>query len=301
MLLLITGSADGTADRIVHKYDGDVFRLNFDILSEYEVAFSEHRWEIRNPSGHAISSETVRGAFWWKAFAYWNPDVGKHASAEARYLCRDLYGWCMMRGMAIGNSPDFHNRFGKMTILGAAAEFFSVPKTLTTMKMSGVEQVGGSRVVAKSLSSETSEDKKVLHTTEVDTTRLHSSYVWYLQEAIESDWDVTVFYCNQRCFGFKRDRTSLKGLDWRAEQQFDFSEQEWFPHELTMADEHKLCALSQLLGVEFGRYDFMLNKDNELVFLELNANGQWVFLDIEDKYSLLDSVVEWLKFKTCSR
>ena len=106
-----------------------------------------------------------------------------------------------------------------------------------------------------------------------------------------------MLYCNKRCFGFKRDRTALKGLDWRAEQQFDFSEQEWFPYSLSIADERKLCELSQVLGVEFGRYDFMLNKDNQLVFLELNANGQWVFLDIEDKYALLDSVVGWLKSK----
>ena len=40
----------------------------------------------------------------------------------------------------------------------------------------------------------------------------------------------------------------------------------------------------------------MIDKaSGELVFLELNATGQWVFLDIENKYGLLSHVVEWLR------
>jgi len=200
--------------------------------------------------------------------------------------------------MSIGNPPDYHNRFGKMTILGVARQFFQVPKTLTTMKLVGVEDFSGRRVVAKSLSSETSEDKKVLHTTEVQPERLHPDYTWYLQEIVDSDWDVTVFYCNGKSFGFKRDRSDLLGLDWRAEQIFDYSEQEWFPFDISASTESSLIGLSQKLNIEFGRYDFMLDKDGTLIFLELNANGQWVFLDVEDKYFLLDTVVDWLKSKS---
>lgn len=34
---------------------------------------------------------------------------------------------------------------------------------------------------------------------------------------------------------------------------------------------------------------------SELIFLEINATGQWVFLDIHNKYGLLDQVINWLK------
>ena len=70
-----------------------------------------------------------------------------------------------MNRKVIGNPPDFHNRLGKMTILAAAAKHFAIPDTLTCVNLAGANALEGKRVVAKSLASETSEDKKVLHTT----------------------------------------------------------------------------------------------------------------------------------------
>ncbi len=37
-----------------------------------------------------------------------------------------------------------------------------------------------------------------------------------------------------------------------------------------------------------------MRRGGELVFLEYNANGQWVFLDYQQKYGLLRSVVKYL-------
>ncbi|MDA8679691.1 hypothetical protein N9L80_05230 [Luminiphilus sp.] len=295
MLLLITGSVDGTADRLVHRYGDGIFRLNHDLLEEYDIEFTQNYWSITSPAGLSITSKTVSAACWWKAFSYWKPDLSKYAAAEARYLCRDLYGWCRLNCKVIGNPPDFHNRYGKMTILGAAAKYFLVPDTLTSVNLAGSKALAGRRIVAKSLASETSEDKKVLLTTEVDIGTLHPKFVWYLQEAVQSQWDVTVFYCDERCFGFRRDRSGLSGLDWREAQSFDYSEQEWFPFELDSEVEDNLRILSAELDLEFGRYDFMLRDNGELAFLEVNANGQWVFLDINDKYGLLDWVVGWMR------
>ena len=297
MILLITGSVDGTADRLVSRYGEGIFRLNHDLLEDYDIEFTQTYWSITSPAGLTVNSATVSAACWWKAFSYWKPDLSKYAAAEARYLCRDLYGWCLLNRKVIGNPPDFHNRLGKMTILGAAAKYFSVPDTLASVNLAGSEAMTGKCIVAKSLSSETSEDKKVLLTTEVDVSTLHPKFVWHLQEVVQSQWDVTVFYCNERCFGFRRDRAGLNGLDWRAEQSFDYSEQEWFPFNLDSGVEGNLRKLSAELDLEFGRYDFMLCDDGTLSFLEVNANGQWVFLDIHDKYGLLNCVTDWLREK----
>jgi hypothetical protein len=184
-----------------------------------------------------------------------------------------------------------------MSILGVATKYFEVPKTLTTFNHHGIEELTGLEVVAKSLSSETSEDRKVLHTTKVDLSRLDPKCLWYLQEKLDSRWDVTIFFCNGSCFPFRRSREGLKGLDWRAEQSFDYSEQEWFQFAVDPNTEEGVRKLSADLGIEFGRYDFMSTADNELLFLEVNANGQWVFLDIHDKYGLLNCVTDWLREK----
>ena len=295
MLLLFSGSYDGTADRIVLSYGDDVFRFNYDLWQEYDLSFTENGWLIRNPAGREISSETVSRAYWWKAFSFFTQD-DKYVRAEVKYTLRDIYGWCQARGLAKGNPIDFHNRLGKMTILGLAREYFSVPDTLVTFRKFNASRFDSAQVVAKSLASELSDSDGALMTTQVDLSEIDPAFPWYLQSKIDSAWDVTVFYCNRQSFPFRRSRAGLTGLDWRADQNLGTVVEEWEPMALGSTFANKILDLSNKLGVEFGRYDFMTVGDtDDLVFLEFNANGQWVFLDYFNKHGLLDCVSNWLQ------
>ena len=295
MLLLFSGSYDGTVDRIVLSYGDDVFRFNYDLWQEYDLSFTENGWVIRNPAGREINSETVTASYWWKAFAFFTQD-DKYVKAEVKYTLRDIHGWCQARDLAKGNSIDFHNKLGKMTILGLAKEYFTVPETLVTFRKFSASRLDGSQVVAKSLASELSDNKGALMTTQVNIAELDPSFPWYLQCKIDSAWDVTVFYCNAQSFSFRRSRAGLTGLDWRSDQNLEMLVEEWEPIDLGDSFAKKIRSLSNKLGVEFGRYDFMTVGDtDDLVFLEFNANGQWVFLDPFDKYGLLDCVTKWLR------
>jgi len=294
MLLLITGSADGTADRLVDRIGEGVFRLNYDLWSDYDFFIQESGWEIRNPAGLKITSETVTCAYWWKAFSYFVDNQDKFVVAEVKYIFRELYGWCVTRGLTKGNSIDFHNTYGKMNIQSLARHHFKTSPALVTFNLYGSDLLKDAEVVTKSLASVPMNDKSVLHTTPVKLDALHPKYPWFLQKKIDSAWDVTVFYCNGKTFGFRRSREDLEGLDWRAEQDFHYTEQEWFPIDLDREFTSGINSLSDDLNVEFGRYDFMINEHNEMIFLEFNANGQWVFLDIKDEYGLLDCVASWL-------
>lgn len=296
MLLLITSEFNITSDFIVLKYGNDIFRLNTNAWTDYRIAFTQNGWEISNiKNGRSINSVTVTGALWWKAFSTLTDD-DNYVKEEIKYIITDIYGWCLDAGIVKGNPPFYHKKFGKLTILGKAKNYFLTPPTVATVGLLGVDTLRNKSVVAKSLSSEPTNEKKVLMTTEVDVSRLNPAYPWCLQEKIDSAWDVTVFDCNRRCFPFKRDRTKLKGLDWRAEQFSNEIPVEWRPFELHSEDERRLQALSDDLNIEFGRYDFLTSgRSDQLVFLELNANGQWLFLDPESKHGLLECVVSWLK------
>lgn len=296
MLLLLTGSGDGSADRIVSRFDDDqIFRFNFDLWADYELTLTPNYWQISSPCGHKISSETVTRAFFWKAFHFYLLDTDHLISSEVKYIFRELYNWCAMRNLLRGTPYAYHNKMGKISILSIAKEHFSIPATLITIKNSGLDLLSNHSVVAKSLSSAVSSEQTVLATTEIELNQLHPAYPWYLQEKIESDWDITVFQCGTKLFAFRRSRADLKGVDWRTEQKFDDSIQEWFPFELTDDESNKVKCLSNDLGIDFGRYDFMSSKlENRLIFLEYNANGQWVFLDPHDKFGLLDQVVNYL-------
>lgn len=295
MLLLITGSTDGTADRIVESVGtSNVFRFNYDIWKDYKFTYSPDSWEIVNPTGHSISHKNATKCFWWKAFHYYIND-DRLIKSEIKYALKDLYGWFLFRGMTKGNSIFFHEHMGKINILGLAKKYFVIPSTNFSLNLYK-NYFNDKQLIAKSLSSQRTSDEKVLMTTKIPSLgALDKNYPWYIQEEIISDYDITVFQCGKDLFAFKRSRKGLKSIDWRQDQEFDYSKQEWFPFDLNSSDQKSLIKLSDDMNVEFGRYDFMLNKDKKLVFLEFNATGQWVFLDIFNKYGLVKHVTDWLK------
>jgi hypothetical protein len=295
MILLLTCSIDGTADLLVSRLGDNIFRFNYDLVHDYEIEFSQSTWRITDPVGRTISNDICQIAYWWKAFSAWNDEIDKYLRAEHKYFFRDLYGNLLLQGKIKGNPPNWHDYHGKMTILGVAKKYIKVPSTIVTMKLAGIQSLGSSNIVAKSLSSALTETNKVLFTTEVKLNSLHPEYLWYLQQKIESRWDVTVFLCGNSLFAFRRDRSTLKGIDWRAEQTFDIESIEWVRFNLKPSDADALLRIASDLNTEFGRFDLMSAGDSdELVFLEFNANGQWVFLDYHNQHGLLDTVVNWL-------
>jgi hypothetical protein len=293
VLLLLTGSNDGTSDLIVSKLGERVFRFNFDLYNEYELAFTPSFWSITNPVGLSIDSNTVTTAFWWKVFNYYLLDEEQFLVEEVKYIFRELYHHCRLRGLIRGVPHDFHNHYGKLNILNIAAKYFRVPETLATFRLAGVRNFASKSVVAKSFSSGLTTTNKALFTTEVNKSALHPDFPWFLQEKIDSTADITIFICGDMLFAFERSRRQLKGLDWRAEQTFDTAIEEWSPFHLSCSVTNSVWSTCKDLSVDWGRMDLMRQGD-ELVFLEYNANGQWVFLDYQQKYGLLDAVTTYL-------
>ena len=293
MLLLITGSSDGTSDSVCRKLGNKVFRFNHDLFSEYSFQFTPNKWQISNPLGHTLSSENISSCLWWKAFNFDLVDQDNFVVEEVKYIFRELYAWCRLRKLTKGNPYDFHNTLGKVNLLDIASKFFVVPETLISFQCAGVKSLKKSPIVAKSLSSALTNNKASLLTTEVDTSRLDPKFPWYLQEKVESDFDITVVVCGEKLFAYERTRKNLKGLDWRGEQTFNPDIREWDKLQLMQDEINNIKAFCSSIKVNWGRLDFM-KRDGELVFLEYNANGQWMFLDYHEEDGILPTVLDYL-------
>lgn len=295
MLLVLTGSVDGTADLVFGELKTKAFRLNHDTFSEYDVSVQPNAWTIRNPAGLEISSKTASAVWWWKATNYFAHDE-KFIAEEVKYVFRELYNWFPLNGKPVkGNTPDFHRSMGKMNILSIAQKYFPIPNTWLGWGFDKLPAWAETeRVVCKSLSSGLTTTDKALFTTEVTGKKLATEFPWYLQGLVESDADVTIFVCGQKLFAFKRDRSQLKGLDWRAEQNLANTLEDWEFFELPLAVQNSTYRFCKELRVDWGRLDLM-HSEGAYVFLEFNANGQWVFLDYEKKYGLLETVCKYLE------
>jgi hypothetical protein len=294
VLLLITGSSDGTADLLVSRLGEQVFRLNFDLWADYRIEISPGGWRVEGPTGRAIDSRSVSRCFWWKAFSYELQDTEPFVVEEIKYIFRELYNWCTAKGIVLGNPPDFHNRHGKLNLLAVAKKHFPIPDTLLSIGLAGSERFKGKETVAKSLASGLTTTGHALFTTQVNPASLDPAWPWYLQTKIDSDADITVLICGGRVFSFARPRKHLKGLDWRAEQSMDPTIEEWARFDLDPKSDEAVRGFCSDIDVEWGRLDLM-RTDAGYVFLEFNANGQWVFLDFQNRHGLLDAVTGWLE------
>ena len=48
------------------------------------------------------------------------------------------------------------------------------------------------------------------------------------------------------------------------------------------------------LGLAYGALDFVLGNDNQYTFLEVNPNGEWLWLEDKLDYPISDEIADWL-------
>ena len=80
-------------------------------------------------------------------------------------------------------------------------------------------------------------------------------------------------------------------VDWRR------TTNPLLPHRrasLPRAVEQASRRLMKRLGLVFGALDFVRTPDNEWIFLEVNPNGQWLWLDDMLELGITDAVADWL-------
>ncbi|MFA9220740.1 MAG: hypothetical protein ACEQSL_06090, partial [Sediminibacterium sp.] len=141
--------------------------------------------------------------------------------------------------------------------------------------------------VAKSLSTALTNQNRVLFTTKVKRGDLNNKYPWYLQTLIHAHLDVTVVFINQKLFAFELDRKS--GLiDWRKE--INKNEQVWRQHKLKPEIEEGIIKFMNDIKLNFGRLDFLVESE-DYYFLEVNPNGQWAWLDLNNENGLLNEMI----------
>jgi glutathione synthase/RimK-type ligase-like ATP-grasp enzyme len=64
--------------------------------------------------------------------------------------------------------------------------------------------------------------------------------------------------------------------DWR---RYDFDNTPHLPHQLPLDMEQKCVDLVRHLNLNFGAIDLILTPQGEYVFLEINPNGQWGWIE----------------------
>lgn len=126
----------------------------------------------------------------------------------------------------------------------------------------------------------------------IDATGADLSPVIY-QPFIKKRCDVRVTIVGDSLFVAEIDSqgNAAARVDWRR------TDDPHLPHRRTTLPDAIAASIRQLmaqLGLTFGALDFIATPDGRFVFLEVNPNGQWLWLDDQLDFGISASVADWL-------
>ena len=300
-VLVLTNSKDETADYLCNylEQQGRAFvRLNTDsVLPALSVSYSREGPKLK-VKGHTLAPKDVQSIWYRRPKELSVPGISD--KGEETFVKRE---WSeAIEGFLAHVSPKrwinhpADNTFAshKMEQLTRAAEHsLKIPDTTVTQdpdELRAFWRKAKGSVIAKPLRvgaverSNASEDT-VIYTSPVEEGHLNKSEViarcpTLFQERIEKRVDVRITVVDEdvtaaalKARGDAKDRVDIR-RDNMAEVEYSTI---LVPAEVR----EKLLKLLRSYGLRFAAVDFVVSSEGEWVFLEINPNGQWAWLDLE--------------------
>ncbi len=137
-------------------------------------------------------------------------------------------------------------------------------------------------------------DKLVVYTNKVTSEQMKnvnlvSEHPCMFQEYIDKNFEVRVTATDNEVVGIKIDsqNSETSKVDFR---RYDFKNVSYKFIELPNNVKQFCSSMLKHYKLHFGEFDFINSKKNNYVFLELNPNGQWLWLEKESGYNLTKNI-----------
>lgn len=256
-----------------------------------------------NISGINIFIKDIKSIWWRKP----TPVNIKYMKDEmASFIFREtndaLYGFIWIveaLGGKVINHPfnNYKASIKPLQLLVASKAGLLVPETLiTNLPFAAKTQLQSRRCISKGVSMSWAIDEGKNHSIfvkEVDSKKIAALDILNrcpatIQELIEKTCDVRIVCLENKAFCFRISDPS-KDIDWRKNVYGGKIEYTFFEVDENFAA--LLNAYNDAFGLKFSVFDFVLSKNNELLFLESNPNGQWLWLDECADFIITKSIV----------
>ncbi|MFM0244914.1 MvdC/MvdD family ATP grasp protein [Paraburkholderia sediminicola] len=299
-VLVVTGSHDLTCDYVIEKHPAvSFYRFDIDHFSQYNVSFSDYGFLIENDTGQ-ISTDTCQSIYYRKPrledlSEAFNAKYHDFAHAECYAIVEGIVesfaGRCLSRPSILRKA---NNKILQLSVAKTAG--FRMPKSLITNSPSAKAKFFDGQTIIKPLASGTIDvegQKEYVQTNLVDESIDDSLLKYapaYFQGYIEKDYELRLTFVGMDVYSVRID--SENKIDWRKRGNNVSYSAEAVPQDIY----EKCLKFMKNLDMEFGCFDFLV-KDGEYIFLEMNANGQWAWLEFETGLEISSSIVKFLTRK----
>ena len=297
MVLLFTNKEDITTDFIVQELDRQkigFYRFNTEELSktvQIDLDFKEERYrlidKLENREYNLLDFTDIY---------YRRPELPSYndlelTEGERAFFQTEIYYTLEGVYRLLGEKHWFNNVYdirdaeNKIYQLLLAKEVgLTIPISLISNHFKSVERFlsHGHRIIkpvhnARILDGENS---KIVYTSEVTKDVLKEETecnINYLQSKIDKICDVRATFVGEKCFAVSIDSQKLEDtcVDWRKGEHI----LRHTPIELPKDIQTRCIRMMKKLGLNYGAIDFILDKEGKYVFLEINPNGQWAWIE----------------------
>ncbi|EAA0681860.1 hypothetical protein [Salmonella enterica] len=301
MILVITSSFDKTIDYIIKKQNVNNFYVfNIDKFSEYQISYTKNGFEIRN-QGHGIILESNCSSIYYRKPSPENLDdvIGvkyhNHCYREVFSLVEGIAeafeGKCLSRPSILRKADN------KILQAKTANEIgFLTPDYCLTNSPHLLTSYLNEDIIVKPLSNGVVEDeqhKEIVQTNLFDKSKSISTLKFcpaYFQKYSKKEYEVRITIVDEVLFSVKIE--SENKIDWRkSDNKIIYSR-----IDTPQAIKNKCLLYMKFFGIDFGCFDFIVF-DDEWFFLEMNANGQWVWLEHETGLNISKEIMRYLNDK----
>ena len=319
MLLILSNKLDSTTDIVIHRLKEQhipFVRWNTeDLLQDHHVTIRIDsgvlNMAILRAEGRVIDLQRDITVIWNRRCGKVEPHSSIHKLAHREFATREASMilsniWALLASKSWVNNPTqnllMNNKLQQLIL--ARQIGLQTPPTLLTNNPAEVRRFKQEHgeIAAKPLSAGIIRDRGVemmlytLKLTEIDMANLSSirlcptMFQAYVPKQIELRITVVgtkVFAC--AIDSQKSERTKH---DWR---RYDFDHVPHYSTKIPVELRRQLVKFLQMSGLVFGAFDFIQTPAGEFVFLEVNPNGQWYWIEKLTGLPIADTLVKYFK------
>nr|WP_315234397.1 hypothetical protein [uncultured Flavobacterium sp.] len=300
-ILIITHKEDYTSDFVINKLNQrnikykrfnceDIINKNYKIDNNFKLEFD---------------GETNFGSVWFRRTKLPNIENQKltqraYLLSEYESLLKNLFSTIDAKWLS--NPFSIYQAENKLYQLKVAKSLgFKTPNTLVTNSKEDLKTFyfnNSKNVIIKPLSQ--SRINNINETEYIFTNVLEEKHIEELdkfdltpcifQEKIEKSIELRVTVVGENVFtaGVNSQILEATKTDWRKEKLEFYTEE--IPNEI----KEKCISLVKILNLRFGAIDLIKDKEGNYIFLEINPNGQWAWIENETGLEISDSIINEL-------
>lgn len=296
-VLIITSSIDNTVDYVITKYRkvAEFYRLDVDMFPKYEVILGGSKQWMISCDEWSLEKKELHSIYYRKPRL---PNLDEYSNAYRGMIAKDIIS--LINGIV----DDFQGRVltrpyilrktenKAFQLLYAEKKGLLVPKSFIGNSNRCTKDYLNKKSIIKPLTT-----GKIIVGDVVEL--YHTNYLGvldedisltpvYFQEYINKQYEVRMTYIDGYFFTVRID--SQDKLDWRK----NYSGLKYGVIDCPLNISVQCKELLKEFELNYGAFDFIVDKNDRWYFLEVNPNGQWLWLEYELKIPISEKIIGYL-------